>query len=505
MRLLLGACVLVAAVALTVLYTHLSMTSHFNSDQASQALQGQDIWSGNVLLRGWTLSTISLYVPDLALYGAMGSVLGLQPDMVHQVNALMYSMLVLIGVVLAAKKGPPKARAVAGLVTAILLIAPQPGLGIRMLLVEGSHVGVTLLVVLALLVLDRAPGAYFRLIAFATVLSMAVFADGLADVICVAPTVVVCGLRMLRERRFAIKEDLGIAVAAMASIPVATLAELAIRRLHGFHLYPLAPAPARVSDVAGYAVSAWTGLLATFGASFASTTDVLDYAGAIVHIVGLLLAIGSVCYVLLRWLRGPEGDLIDELLAVGFVADIAAFLVVAHGDTNRYLIPAFVFGTVLAGRIAGSLINRRGMRVPAAAIAIAYVAFLALSLRVPAAPTILPWESWLLEKHLTNGLGSYWQASVATVDTGGRVTIRPVLSDGISVNGYAWESKTDWYRAEQLGYPRFVVFDVNDHQFGIDEPSMERVFGPPVQVQRFGSIEILVWDKNLASEMNLAT
>ncbi len=504
-RVLLAASVLVAAVALAVVYTHLSMTSRFNSDQASQALQGQDLWSGNVLLRSWTLSTISLYVPDLLLYGAMGSVLGLQPDMVHAVNAVMYTIAVLAGIALATRKGPSKTRAAAGLVTAVLLIAPQPGLGVRMLLVEGSHVGVTLLVVLSLIILDRAPSNYYRLVMFAAVMSIAVVSDGLAAVIGVAPVVVVCGVRMLRERRLVIREDLGIAAAAAGAIPFAALLGLVIRSLHGFYIYPLAPAPAHVSDIPNYAVSAVQGFLAMFGASLSGEAGALDNAAALVHVPGLILAFGSVCYVLWHWLRGIDADRIDELLALGIVADVAAFLLIAHGDTNRYLIPAFVFAAILAGRVGAALIIRRGVLLPAAAVAAASLAFLVLSLRVPAAPSIQPWETWLVGQHLYSGLGSYWQASVVTVDTGGRVTIRPVLSDGKTVNGYAWESKTEWYRATQLGDTRFVVFDVTDHQFGIDESSMESVFGPPVHIERFGNIEILVWDKNLAPDLSLVS
>ena len=38
--------------------------------------------------------------------------------------------------------------------------------------------------------------------------------------------------------------------------------------------------------------------------------------------------------------------------------------------------------------------------------------------------------SWLEAHHLHEGIGDYWTASITTVESGGRVTVRPVLTDG---------------------------------------------------------------------------
>lgn len=485
--------VLASTALLTAIYTRLSMTSPINSDQASQALQGVDLSSGNVLLSGWTLSTISLYVPDLLLYGALLPALGLQPVSIHMVNALMYAIVVIAAVVLARGTSSGR-RAVAGLITAVLLIAPQLGLGVNLLLVGGSHVGVALLALLALVVVDRSHGGYFGLFLISLIVTAAVFSNGLAYVILVGPLVVVCGWRLVR-RQLGFKYDAGLLAATAIAVLLTRAIGFFVARYHGYRIYPLAPTLAQLGDVPKYLGSAVAGLLALFGASPGG--GAFDYVAEVAHAVGLTFAVAAACYVAWRWIRGRESDRVTELLLVSMAIDLVAFLFIAHGDTNRYLIPLFIFAAVLAGRAGAGFVARHGVPLPAAAVAAVYCILLLASLVAPAAPTNQPWETWLLDQHLYSGLGSYWQASVATVDTGGRVRIRPILSDGIGANGYAWESKASWYTTRQLGDARFVVYDVNDRQFGIDRSNMESVFGLPSETMIFGSVEVLVWDKNL--------
>jgi hypothetical protein len=108
-----------------------------------------------------------------------------------------------------------------------------------------------------------------------------------------------------------------------------------------------------------------------------------------------------------------------------------------------------------------------------------------------------------MDHQMYSGLGSYWQASSVTLETGGRVRVRPILSDGEHVTGHLWESKLTWYRSSELGDVRFVVYDVSDSQFGITRSAMEAAFGPPADAVRFGHVEVLVWDKNLVPSLKV--
>lgn len=500
--LLYAAAALIVLALLTAVYARLSMAVQFNSDQASQALQGQDLSRGNLLLKGWTLSTITLYIPDLLLYAAVVSVAGLGPGMIHVTNALIYAATLLAAVVLAAGAPGRPARVTGGVITAVLLLAPQPGTGVTTLLLTGSHIGSTLVVVLAFVSVDRAPAGRWGALLTAAVLTAAVFGDGLALIIGVGPLIAVNAIRLLR-RSSDTRQEVWQLAGAVLSVPLGMLLVLAVRRVHGFHIYPLAPTPAAPSDVPGYAVMAFKGLAIFFGVDPTGASDAVGIAGLVLHLFGLIAVVIAVGMVVSRWLAGKT-DRVSELLVMAMVIDLAAFLVVAHGDTSRYLIPVFVFGAILAGRNLGPVVVGARVRWPSIALAAGYCVVLLAGLGAPQAAAVSPWSAWLIEHNLHSGLGSYWQASSITVETGGKVQVRPILSNGKQVNGYAWESDTRWYQVDQLGDVRFVVYDTTDRQFGIDRDTMESVFGPPQETVSFGKVDIMVWDHNLVPEMTLS-
>jgi hypothetical protein len=49
-------------------YMRLAETRAVNSDGAAQALQAWDMWHGNLLLHGWSLSDVSFYTTELPEY-----------------------------------------------------------------------------------------------------------------------------------------------------------------------------------------------------------------------------------------------------------------------------------------------------------------------------------------------------------------------------------------------------------------------------------------------------
>jgi hypothetical protein len=86
----------------------------------------------------------------------------------------------------------------------------------------------------------------------------------------------------------------------------------------------------------------------------------------------------------------------------------------------------------------------------------------------PAAPApYAKLTAWLESQHLSYGLGGYWQSSVITVESGGKVTIRALtdakahLRDGTTtscdIEEYQWETKKTWY--DHPNSASFVLMD----------------------------------------------
>ncbi len=99
--------------------------------------------------------------------------------------------------------------------------------------------------------------------------------------------------------------------------------------------------------------------------------------------------------------------------------------------------------------------------------------------------------SFLVTRHLTNGVGSYWNASIVTVESGGRVTVRPVVVNGHNrVVRYPRESADYWYSGQPF---QFFVFDLAGPWRSDDTASAILTWGRPAHIYAVGSFRVLVW------------
>jgi hypothetical protein len=216
-----------------------------------------------------------------------------------------------------------------------------------------------------------------------------------------------------------------------------------------------------------------------------------------------VVLVAAIWWRTIRSWRGDERpDLVTQALVVGMAADVAAYLFSNQPVdlwTSRYLIPLVVFGAVLTGRRATGWLWRGRSRVLAFAMAIAYVGVLVMSLRAPAEVNHAAVLGGFLERqHLAYGLGGYWDASSVTVETGGRVRLRPIDMNGGIATPYRWEAADTWYDPSvPENDARFVVRDRS-----WSRSSLETAFGPPSREYRVDRYEVLVWDRNLLYNMD---
>ena len=134
----------------------LSETTPVTSDGASNALQAWDMLHGNWLLRGWTLTDVSFYTTELPEYILVESLRGLGPWDVHTAAALTYTLLVVLAGLLAKGTKTGLEGLVRVLIAAGIMIAPQVGHGVFILLLAPDHTGTGVPVLATWLVLDRA-------------------------------------------------------------------------------------------------------------------------------------------------------------------------------------------------------------------------------------------------------------------------------------------------------------------------------------------------------------
>src|SRR5487761_392221 len=196
----------VAAAGLFPLFLRVSRTYPENSDEANILLMAWDMLHGHVMLHGWWMSDVSFYTTELPQYVLLESFLGLHADTAHVGAAMTYTLVVLLAAILARGRRDQVDRGegtVRMLLTAGILIAPQLGVGVFILLLSVGHIGTAVPLMLTWLVIDRrSPDRGGRRWTGAAVvgllLAWALVADPLVLVAGIIPLAAVCLLRFFR-------------------------------------------------------------------------------------------------------------------------------------------------------------------------------------------------------------------------------------------------------------------------------------------------------------------
>ena len=494
---------LVAGVLLFLCYLRTSGTQSISSDGGSNALEAWDMLHGNLLLHGWTLTDVSFYTTELPEYMLVELARGLGPAVVHTSAALTYTLLVVLAGLLAKGRVTGREGVVRVLIGSGIMLAPQLGNPTFVLLLVPDHVGTGVPMLVIFLVLDRAPRRWYIPPLIALMLAWAAIGDRLVIAAAILPIVLVCGVRILRAimaRRPL--EDVwfegALIGAGITAVGVTLLVGRIIGHLGGFTLLPLGTHLAKVSRLVPHFRLAGRGLLDLFGADVSHAPLGLQTAFALVHLAGLALAAWGLVLALWRFFRCD--DLLVQVLAVGILTDVAAFVLSSLPRTlwdTRQISAVLPFAAVLAGRLLKTRL------VPVLAVVLAcYTAALGFDAAQPGVPAHdQSLADWLVAHDFKYGLSNYYEGNITTLDSGGRVHLIAAHWGPATSVPRAYQSETSWYDPK-LHYANFVV------NTGADQPKaiipsgdLLRAFGPPAKIYHDGPYTILVWNKNLLSDL----
>jgi hypothetical protein len=531
-RLLIAAGSVLAVALLFLAYLRVSRTYPENSDESNDLLMAWDMLHGNVLLHGWYLSDVSFITTELPQYALLVWLFGLHTDTAHIAAAMTYTLVLILTVLLARGSGrqvPRTEGRVRMLLAAALVFAPQLGVAVFVLLLSLGHIGTAVPLLLTWLVLDRWPRRWYTVVAVGLLMTWVLIADPLALLVGVAPLVAVCALRAARA---ALRQDdqdgqrgqggqimtalraswyeVSLAVAAIAAQGLASLAG----RLLQAYLHPLPYKLAPLSTWPKHAFVTGKGLLALFGAKPEGPPAAMAFA--VLHLAGVILVLWAAWRVARHFLSWP--DMLSQILLLAMVLNVAAYVpsTLANAtDLNaREFALVLPYGAVLVARTLAASFQARlqaGWRragtagraglLASAVLLAGYAASLGWAAAQPSVPPMNARLVTFLQAHnLTSGIGGYWESSVATVGSGGAVTIRAVLPGTLAPD--LWEAKSAWYDPRSNG-ARFLVTSSTPgffHHWQPD-PAALAALGKPVRIYRTGPYTVYVYDKNLLAAL----
>ncbi len=335
-----GAAVAVGGALLFLGYLRVSWTVAATSDGAALALQARDMLAGNWLLHGWTVSDVSFYTTELPEYVLVEAVRPFGLGVIHVAAAATYTLLVLAVFALARGRAGGREGIIRGAVAGGIMLAPQLGYGAFVLLLSPDHVGTQVPLLLGWLLLDLGPRRWWVPTVLCLLLAVVQFADRVAVLTAVLPLIVVGGVAAARRRprkpggeargradavathRAAARAghrsggavgrwaadcwfELALVGAGVVSVGAAWAAARALAAAGGFagHPFPLTLAPLSLLWTHAW-LTGW-GVLELYGANFIGVSGWALFTFAMLHLIGLSLAIVSVAVALFRFL-GPN-------------------------------------------------------------------------------------------------------------------------------------------------------------------------------------------------------
>ena len=386
-------------------------------------------------------------------------------------------------------------------------------LAATVLLNDPDHTGTAVPVLLALLILDRGRRRWWVPVVVAAVLGWALVGDSLVLLIGVAPLLVVCGARSFgllvvrRETFSAAWYDLSLAAAGLAAAVGGTALSAVIKASGGFVLSAsetksTVPSTALPANLA----ATLNDFLGLFSADFFGSRLDDWLAVTAVHVICACLVAGALFLALRAFGRDIlGGDLIAQLLAVAIVINLVAYLVLypGSGATVREIAPVFGLGGALAGRVLAEPLLRRRLEpllaLGAVAVVVAAVPPLVIAKAPPPAAVGL---ARFLEGHgLTRGLAGYWNADSTTLDTQGRVVVAPVkFHPGRGLEPLLWEVQPRLFDSGDND-PNFLVATAPGAPSAVTAAEAVATFGQPYRRYSYHGDTIMVWHKNLLSEL----
>ena len=562
---------LLAAAALFTLYLRQSLVAPFNSDGASAVLQAQAMLHGNVLLKGWWIADVSFYTTELPEYMIVTALRGVRPDVVHICAALTYTLMVLLAAMLARGRAKGPEGLVRALVAGAIMLAPSVLGGTEVFLENPDHFGTSVPVLLVLLLLDWGEGRddvtaprWYVPIAVGALLAWTQVGDELSLAAATVPVAAVCGFRLAatvarRRPRTGLRWDGLLVAGALVSVPLADLAERALRAAGGFDQRPIPGT--RLASLGQLPVNAdalWQSLVLLFGANNPGTpkraitiaNHVPLVLSADLHVIGLAAAgaglVAGVAAGFFGWPARPLGqpgqpgradrDRVDQILVVAIGVTVAAALastVMTSLSSAHEVAILLPLGAVLAGRTlpsAARALVERIVRARAATAAtmptiattatmptiataataatVALAGWLAIGVAEagyaatwPAAPVpVQNVAAWLVAHHQRDGLAAYWQGAATTVASGGRVVVAPVAGTGAAADH--WEASSAWYQPSQ-GRATFVIAELRPDaaEDALTVANVRARFGPPAAACHVGGDLVLLYRYNLLTRL----
>jgi hypothetical protein len=498
-----------------------------NSDVATPLLQGQAMAEGHLTLNGWNFIHDSFWTVDVLLYTVGYLVMGIDPELMFIVPALVAATILALSIRLVTTGLGGAAAWVSAVAVVALIGMPTQGWTFLFISIYGHPA--TLLFGLVAFAALRRPGGAVRWLVAVIFLTLGMLGDLQILPLAVGPIFGAGIVAMMRTRTLRAGSPL---VAAALAAPV--LSYLVRQVAEQIGTYGIAPSnPTATSEqmmsnvvhlpqYLAWAFGSGTTLSGTVGVHRPHDgllgRLILDGEIRVVAVVLVSVAVVFAVYrtasQALRGVNRSSEDSsrradyrIDDMLAIACVGDVVFFTVASLADESaytRYVASFVIFGSILAARQLGRLwasgalsSARRPVLIAGAALVLLFGVSSTSALAGDVQPiTHKTMTEFIADKGLHRGVGMFWDANQSTVASSEDVVIRAVQVTPTGFIPRSQLSRDTWYREPF----EFVLCGPEPFLEGVSCQNAINAFGEPAKrytykAKDIGWRQVLVWDE----------
>jgi hypothetical protein len=424
---------------------------------------------------------------------------GLHITTVHIAPAVAFLILA-VCVMAAARTGSQGVARAVRSAAAIAVLACgliQPA-GAAIQLQKPDHASTPAILLACFLLIDRKIGRRFVPPLLFVVLAAGQLDDGVVLYVAVPAIVLVSTYRALAARKFS-SPDAVIGLAAILSVPAATLTRTLLVHLGAYNMIPPKTAVAPLSQWPHHVTVTVHNILILFGAELPAA-GALGGVGFAFGLVGLMAVIVGFGKVVWTWRSASRAE---QLMCVAIVVNLAAYIAsTLPWPTNAREITALLpLGAVLAARAVVPptiTVAKRSWLAFATATVVAIVLLAGAAVAPIQRTPDSMLAAWLESHGLRYGVAFYWDASIVTVASGGQIQVRPVQAWRGWLAAFDWESNTSWYNAHEHD-ARFVV--AGQGNVPIKPSYFEQYLGQPEAIYTVDGWKVLVYSRNILEQI----
>lgn len=521
---------LVAAIFFALVLAQ-SVSKPWTADTASVALQGWDLVHLHVLLHGWWASDVNFYTLDAPLYGLCSLIFGLGSTAMHVAGALTYTLVFLAAGWLAKGRTQGSAAWLRVALTAMFMAAPLfDGALLRTMVLVPDHLGTMVFMLVAYVLCCRFAERRWTPWALLIVLTLGQLGDVTVRYVAVPAMLIVWAIDYLRVRQLRTPQT-RLMLTTIASVLVSMAMRDVMKHFGAYYLTKAHTAIAPISEWSWHFKGTFLSTVSLFGVETSSSFPGATTGRAIITFIGLAAlacALVSMLRVLIRW---AHVDVADRLLAVSILVYLAAYtfstVAINGGGGGGYeFVGVLAMSAVLSVRNLGSVLrplatrlrpalggtgNGTGERTRTRATVVGTIAAATAAavclvtgtglFQPPVSDPNQVLAGWLEAHGLKYGLSDYWFGAPATVYSGGRVEVRPVLPASSGFVANPWGSKRQWYEAS-ANDARFVVAQ-DTPTSTLTSAQTESWFGQPSATYQVDGFTVLVYPYNLLTKTSI--